>query len=163
MSATRPRPPVGFGGPGVPKSPFQSVHHLERDLVPSTESPVEKQHARWRHHGYDLDLLGVETTVESPLHGAEAAKPDLLADGQPPGVEHGNDCRIDHFKVPAKTIGVDGANIPPLVIGDPVIDQEAKHASFLLSAPSQREPARSRPWIPTTPEAERTLPSHVSR
>src|SRR5260370_1008619 len=84
MSATRPRPPVGFGGPGVPKSPFQSVHHLERDLVPSTESPVEKQHARWRHHGYDLDLLGVETTVESPLHGAEEAKPDLLGDRQHP-------------------------------------------------------------------------------
>src|SRR5260370_3485485 len=80
MSATRPRPPVGFGGPGVSKSPLQSVHHLERELVPSTECPVEKQHARWRHHGYDLDLLGVETTVESPLHGAEKAKPDLLGD-----------------------------------------------------------------------------------
>src|SRR5207245_8514815 len=78
MSATR--PPVGCGGPGVPKSPLQSVHHLERELVPSTEGPVEKQHARRRHHGYDMDLLGVETTVESPLHGAKKAKPDLLGD-----------------------------------------------------------------------------------
>src|SRR2546425_5864617 len=82
MSATR--PPVGFGGPGVPKSPLQSVHHLERELVPSTEGPVEKQHARRRHHGYDPDLLGVETAVESPFHGAEEAKPDLLGDRQHP-------------------------------------------------------------------------------
>src|SRR6266566_7988769 len=97
------------------------------------------------------------------VEGQDDARDEIGRQGQAPGIDHRYACRIDHFKVPAKTIGVDGANITPPVIGDPVIDQEAKHASFLLSAPSQREPARSRPWIPTTPEAERTLPSHASR
>src|SRR6266481_4834133 len=84
MSATRARPAVGLDGPGLPKSPLQSVHHLERGLVPPAEGPVEEQHARRRHHGYVLDLLGVETPVESPLHGAEEVKPDLLGDRQHP-------------------------------------------------------------------------------
>src|SRR5205807_4557636 len=66
-SAIRPRPPAELGVRGNPKSPLESIRHLQRELVPPTERPPEKEIAPWSHHRYDLNLLGIEPPVEPPL------------------------------------------------------------------------------------------------